>query len=107
MQQHPQGGCLRFLKPYHKVYLSIIIEVIKILWAGQKVILTLPQNVLIDLSTFTMDFKGYSQHNGSYNGSTVGPANYCRFVCQTRFFPRNTQILIETFEIKIEDKQDD
>ena len=30
-------------------------------WAGQKKI-TLPQNALVDLSTFTMDFKGYTQH---------------------------------------------
>ena len=64
-------------------------------WAGQKVILTLPQNALIDLSTFTMDFKGYTQHNGT-NGVT-GPTGYC----QSRFFPRNTQSLIETLEIKI------
>jgi hypothetical protein len=64
-------------------------------WAGQKVILTLPQNALIDLSTFTMDFKGYAQHNGT-NGTT-GPTGYC----QSRFFPRNTQSLIETLEIKI------
>jgi hypothetical protein len=64
-------------------------------WAGQKVILTLPQNALIDLSTFTMDFKGYTQHNGT-NGTT-GPTGYC----QSRFFPRNTQSLIETLEIKI------
>ncbi len=27
--------------------------------AGQKIIVTLPSNALIDLSTFTMDFKGY------------------------------------------------
>jgi len=66
-------------------------------WAGQKIIVTLPQNALIDLSTFTMDFKGYTQHNGSNNGATVGPLNYC----QGRFFPRNTQSLIETMEIKI------
>ena len=64
-------------------------------WAGQKIILTLPQNALIDLSTFTMDFKGYTQHNGT-NGTT-GPTGYC----QSRFFPRNTQSLIETLEIKI------
>ena len=64
-------------------------------WAGQKIILTLPQNALIDLSTFTMDFKGYTQHNGT-NGVT-GPTGYC----QSRFFPRNTQSLIETLEIKI------
>ncbi len=54
-------------------------------WAGQKVILTLSQNALIDLSTFTMDFKGCTQHNGT-NGVT-GPTGYC----QSRFFPRNTQ----------------
>ena len=53
--------------------------------SGQKVILTLPQNALIDLSTFTMDFKGYTQHNGT-NGVT-GPTGYC----QSRFFPRNIQ----------------
>jgi hypothetical protein len=64
-------------------------------WAGQKIIVTLPQNALIDLSTFTMDFKGYTQHNGT-NGVT-GPTGYC----QSRFFPRNTQSLIETLEIKI------
>jgi len=66
-------------------------------WAGQKIIVTLPQNALIDLRTFTMDFKGYTQHNGSNNAATVGPLNYC----QGRFFPRNTQSLIETMEIKI------
>ena len=64
-------------------------------WAGQKIIVTLPPNALIDLSTFTMDFKGYTQHNGS-NG-ILGPAGYC----QSRFFPRDTQSLIETMEIKI------
>ena len=63
-------------------------------WAGQKIIVTLPQNALVDLSTFTMDFKGYTQHNGT---TSVGPLGYC----QSRFFPRNTQSLIETLEIKI------
>jgi len=65
-------------------------------WAGQKIIVTLPANALIDLSTFTMDFKGYTQHNGT-NGVATSPSGYC----QTRFFPRNTQSLIETLEIKI------
>ena len=64
-------------------------------WAGQKIIVTLPQNALIDLSTFEMDFRGYTQHNGT-NGVT-GPTGYC----QSRFFPRNTQSLIETLEIKV------
>ena len=64
-------------------------------WAGQKIIVTLPTNALIDLSTFTMDFKGYTQHNGS--SGALGPTGYC----QSRFFPRNTQSLIETMELKI------
>ena len=64
-------------------------------FAGQKIIVTLLQNALIDLSTFTMDFKGYTQHNGS--NEVLGPTGYC----QSRFFPRNTQSLIETMEIKI------
>ncbi len=42
-----------------------------------------------------MDFKGYTQHNGT-NGVT-GPTGYC----QSRFFPRGTQSLIETLETKI------
>ena len=64
-------------------------------FAGQKIIVTLPQNALIDLSTFAMNFKGYTQHNGSNVGN--GPTGYC----QSRFFPRNTQSLIETMEIQI------
>ena len=64
-------------------------------WAGQKIIVTLPQNAFVELSTFTMDFKGYTQHNGS--NCILGPTGYC----QSRFFPRNTQSLIETLEIKI------
>ena len=42
-----------------------------------------------------MNFKGYTQHNGSNVGN--GPTGYC----QSRFFPRNMQSLIETLEIKI------
>ncbi len=57
---------------------------------GQKIIVTLPQNALIDLSTYTMDFKGYTQHNGSNNGTTVGSTNYC----QSQFFLRNTQEIL-------------
>ncbi len=57
--------------------------------------MTLPPNALIDLSTFTMDFKSYTQHNGS--AAVLGPAGYC----QSRFFSRGTQSLIDTMEIKI------
>ncbi len=34
-------------------------------WVGQVINVTLPPNALIDLSTFTMDFDGYTQHNGT------------------------------------------
>ncbi len=51
-------------------------------------------NALIDLSTFTMDFKAYTQHNGS--GGALGPTGYC----QSRIFPRNPKNLIEAMEIK-------
>ena len=64
-------------------------------WAGQVINVTLPPNALIDLSTFTMDFDGYTQHNGT-NG-LLGPNGYC----QSRFFPRNTQSLIESINVKI------
>jgi hypothetical protein len=43
-----------------------------------------------------MDFKGYTQHNGS-NGVATGPTGYC----QSLFFPKNTASLIETMEIKV------
>jgi hypothetical protein len=57
--------------------------------ADKKIIVTLPQNSLIDLSTFTMDFKGYTQHNGS-NG-VLGPTGYCQFVSNT-IFPKKYSI---------------
>ena len=64
-------------------------------WAGQKVIVTLPANSLVDLSTFEFNYTGYTQHAG--NAVAAGPTGYC----QTRFFPRNSQSIIENLEIKI------
>ena len=64
-------------------------------WAGQKIIVTLPNNCLVDLSTFEFNYTGYTQHNG--NQVAAGPTGYC----QTRFFPRNSQSIIENLEIKI------
>ena len=64
-------------------------------WAGQKVIVTLPANSLVDLSTFEFNYTGYTQHAG--NAVAAGPTGYC----QTRFSPRNSQSIIENLEIKI------
>jgi hypothetical protein len=62
---------------------------------GQKVIVSLPPNSLVDLSTFEMNFVGTTQHSG--NGAATNVANYV----QKAYFPRNTASLIENLEIKI------
>ena len=37
--------------------------------AGQKIIIDLPQNSVIDLTTFQMAYKGATTHNGGAEGS--------------------------------------
>ena len=63
--------------------------------AGQKIIVSLPANSLVDLSTFEFNFTGQTQHGGNAN------AAYNNNYVQTRFFPRNTASIIENLEIKI------
>ncbi len=62
---------------------------------GQKVIVSLPPNSLVDLSTFEMNFVGTTQHKG--NNAATNCANYV----QKAYFPRNTASLIENLEVKI------
>ena len=62
---------------------------------GQKIIVSLPPNSLVDLSTFEMNFVGTTQHRG--NNVATNVANYV----QKAYFPRNTASLIENLEIKI------
>ena len=62
---------------------------------GQKVIVSLRPNSLVDLSTFEMNFTGATQHRGNNASSNV--ANYV----QKAYFPRNTASLVENLEIKI------
>ena len=62
---------------------------------GQKFIVSLPPNSLVDLSTFEMNFVGATQYRG--NGSASNHANYV----QKAYFPRNTASIIENLEIKI------
>ena len=64
---------------------------------GNKVIVSLPMNSLLDLGSLETYFTGKTTHAGAQNGA---PTGYVR----TRFFPRNTQSLIETLEIKINGK---
>ena len=61
---------------------------------GQKIIVSLPPNSLVDLSTFEMNFIGATQHRG--NNAATNVANYVR----KAYFPRNTSSIIENLEIK-------
>lgn len=63
--------------------------------AGQKIIVSLPANCLVDLSTFEWNFVGETSHNG--NGAAGNVSTYC----QKRYFPRNSASLIENLEIKV------
>jgi hypothetical protein len=62
---------------------------------GQTIIVDLPYNSKVDLSSFSMFFDGQTNHNGA--SVATGPVGYV----QTRFFPRNTASLIQKFTVKI------
>ncbi len=62
---------------------------------GQKIIVSLPPNSLVDLSTFEMNFTGATQHRGNHAATNV--ANYV----QKAYFPRNTASLIENLELRV------
>jgi len=71
--------------------------------SGGKIIVALPATSLVDLSTFELNFKGYTQHcgNDATWATTAGTAaNISNFV-NKRYFPRNIASLIENLEIKI------
>ncbi len=61
---------------------------------GNKIIVSLPMNSLLDLGTFKMNFYGKTAHADASSGNQK---NYV----QTRFFRRNIQSLISNLEIKI------
>ena len=62
---------------------------------GQTIIVDLPYNSKIDLSTFTWFYDGYTTHNGS--SGLRGPDGYV----QSRFFPRNSASVIQKFTVKV------
>ena len=70
---------------------------------GGKIIVALPPNSIVDLSTFELNFKGYTTHggNGSTWATTSGTATNAPNYVNKRYFPRNTASLIENLEIKI------
>ena len=62
--------------------------------AGQRVIIDLPANSLVDLTTFQMAYTGETTHNGCPNGGA-------EHTVQTRFFPRNTASIIQNLEVRV------
>jgi hypothetical protein len=62
--------------------------------AGDTIIVELPHNSVIDLTTFIMEYTGETTDNGK---DADGPGNFR----QTRFFPRNTASIIEQLDVEI------
>ena len=62
--------------------------------AGDTIIVELPQNSVVDFSTFVMDYTVATTHAGKASAGAVG------FV-QTRFFPRNSASIIEQLDVEI------
>jgi hypothetical protein len=61
---------------------------------GQRIIVDLPFNSTVDLSTFTWFYKGQTNHAGA---AADGLQGYVR----SRFFPRNSASVIQSMQIKI------
>ena len=66
---------------------------------GQRIIVDLPFNSTVDLSTFTWFFKGQTTHTGaSATGTAIGANNE---YCGSRFFPRNSSSVIQKITVKV------
>ena len=71
---------------------------------GQRIIVDLPFNSTVDLSTFTWFFKGQTTHLGAaVTGTEIVAAagNLAIQFCGSRFFPRNSSSVIQSMQIKI------
>ena len=62
--------------------------------ANQRIIIDLPQNSLVDLTTFQMAYTGESCHNGAADTAADNTV-------QTWFFPRNSSSIIQNLEVRI------
>jgi hypothetical protein len=67
-------------------------------YAGDTIIVELPHNSVIDLTTFIMDYTGETNHAGKLN---TGPGAAGAGHIQTRFFPRNSASIIEQLDVEI------
>jgi len=62
--------------------------------AGDTIIVELPQNSVVDFTTFVMDYTGETTNAGKAAGGAGGYR-------QTRFFPRNSASIIEQLDVEI------
>jgi hypothetical protein len=79
---------IRMIHTYH-TYIRIYVCI-----SGDTIIVELPQNSVVDFSTFVMDYTGATTNAGK---AAAGPLGYV----QTRFFPRNTASIIEQLDVYI------
>jgi hypothetical protein len=71
---------------------------------GQRIIVDLPFNSTVDLSTFSWFFKGATTHLGAAGSGTeiaAAGGNPAIPFCGSRFFPRNSSSVIQSMQIKI------
>jgi hypothetical protein len=70
--------------------------------SGGKIIVALPATSLVDLSTFELNFTGYTHAgvNGAAWATTAGTATNAANYVNKRYFSRNIASLIEKLEIK-------
>jgi len=59
-----------------------------------RIYIDLPVDTCVDLSTFVMYFNGWTDQGAQPNAGATG-------YCQPRYFPRNTQSIIQNLEIQI------
>jgi hypothetical protein len=67
-------------------------------FAGDTIIVELPHNSVIDLTTFIMEYTGETNHMGKTN---AGTGNGIDGILRTRFFPRNSASIIEQLDVEI------
>ena len=66
--------------------------------AGDTIIVELPHNSVIDLTTFIMEYTGATNHMGK---EAAGGGNGVAGYLKTRFFPRNSASIIEQLDVEI------
>ncbi len=65
---------------------------------GERIIVDLPFNSTVDLSTFTWFYKGQTNHTWA---TATGTSDNGEDYCGSRFFPRNSASVIQSMQIKI------